>query len=320
MSQEPRYVGIDVSKATLDVGLRPTVETWSVPNDEKGIGELLRQLEELSPALVVLEASGGLELALVASLGAAGLPVVVVNPRQVRDFARATGKLAKTDALDAQVLALFAERVQPTPRPLPDADALALSGLMARRRQLVAMIVAERNRLDRALPPVRPGIQEHIAWLEEKLKELEGELRGRLQQSALWRERENLLRSVPGIGPVVTLTLLADLPELGTMNRKQIAALVGVAPLNRDSGVLRGRRTVWGGRGPVRTALYMTTLVATRFNPVIRTFYHRLCSAGKPKKVALVASMRKLLTILNAMLNHQTHWNPLVAQESASIS
>ena len=191
----------------------------------------MRQLEELSPALVVLEASRGLELALVASLGAAGLPVVVVNPRQVRDFARATGKLAKTDALDAQVLALFAERVQPTPRPLPDADALALSGLMARRRQLVAMIVAERNRLDRALPPVRPGIQEHIAWLEEKLKELEGELRGRLQQSALWRERENLLRSVPGIGPVVTLTLLADLPELGTMNRKQIAALVGVAPL-----------------------------------------------------------------------------------------
>ncbi len=322
MSQEPLYVGIDVSKATLDVGLRPTAQTWSVSNDEKGIRELLRRLGELSPTLVVLEASGGLELALVASLGEAGLPVVVVNPRQVRDFARATGKLAKTDALDAQVLALFAERVQPVPRPLPDADALVLSGLMARRRQLVARLrrVAERNRLDRALPPVRPGIQEHIVWLEEKRRELDGELNDALRESPLWQERENLLRSVPGIGPVVTLTLLAGLPELGTLDRKQIAALVGVAPLNRDSGVLRGRRTVWGGRGPVRTALYMATLVATRFNPVIRRFYQRLCSAGKPKKVALVASMRKLLTILNAMLKHHTPWNPFVAQVSCSIS
>ncbi len=246
--------------------------------------------------------------------------MAVVNPRQVRDFARATGKLAKTDALDAQVLALFAELVQPTPRPLPDADALALSGLMARRRQLVAMLVAERNRLARALPPVRPGIQEHIVWLEEKRRELDGELNHALRESPLWQERENLLRSVPGIGPVVTLTLLAGLPELGTLDRKQIAALVGVAPLNRDSGVLRGRRTVWGGRGPVRTALYMATLVATRFNPVIRRFYQRLCSAGKPKKVALVASMRKLLTILNAMLKHHTRWNPIVAQVSCSIS
>ena len=256
MTQEPLYVGIDVSKAALDVDLRPTTHPrWSVPNDEKGIGELVRRLGALSPNLVVLEASGGLEVALVASLGAPRLPVVVVNPRQVRDFARATGKLAKTDALDAQVLALFAERVRPTPRPLPDADALALSGLMSRRRQLVAMVVAERNRLNRALPPVRPGIQEHIVWLQEKLRELDGELNHTLRESPLWRERENLLRSVPGLGPVVTLTLLAGLPELGTLNRKQIAALVGVAPLNRDSGVLRGRRTVWGGRGSVRTAL-----------------------------------------------------------------
>ena len=230
MTQEPLYVGIDVSKAALDVGLRPTVQGWSVPNEEQGIAQLVRRLEELSPSLVVLEASGGLELPVVAALGAAGLPVVVVNPRQVRDFARATGKLAKTDALDAQVLALFAERVRPTPRPLPDAEALALGGLMARRRQLVAMIVAERNRLDRALPPVRPGIQEHIAWLEDKLKALDEELHHTLRGSPLWRERENLLRSVPGIGPVVSLTLLAELPELGTLNRKQVAALVGVAP------------------------------------------------------------------------------------------
>ena len=320
MTQQPLYVGIDVSKATLDVGLRPMARGWSVANDEEGICELERRLRALSPALVVLEASGGLELPLVASLGAAGLPIVVVNPRQVRDFARATGKLAKTDALDAQVLALFAERVRPTPRPLPDADALALSSLMARRRQLVGMLVAERNRLDRALPPVRPGIQEHISWLEEKLKELNGELSHTLRTSPLWREREDLLRSVPGVGPVVTLTLLAGLPELGTLNRKQIAALVGVAPLNRDSGVLRGRRTVWGGRAPVRTALYMATLVATRFNPVIRSFYHHLCSVGKPKKVALVASMRKLLTILNAMLKHGTHWDPIHAQAFSSLS
>ena len=320
MTQEPLYVGIDVSKAALDVGLRPMVQRWSVPNEERGIGELVRRLLELDPALVVLEATGGLELPVVAALGAAALPVVVVNPRQIRDFARATGKLAKTDALDAQVLALFAERVRPIPRLLPDAEALALSGLMARRRQLMAMLVAERNRLDRALPPVRPGIQEHIVWLEDKLRALDEELHHTLQGSPLWRERENLLRSVPGIGPVVTLTLLAELPELGTLNRKQVAALVGVAPLNRDSGVLRGRRTVWGGRGPVRTALYMATLVATRFNPVIRSFYHRLCAAGKPKKVALVASMRKLLTILNAMLKYRTPWDPIFTQKTDSIS
>ena len=320
VTQQPLYVGVDVSKAALDVGLSPTSEGWSVPNEEEGIDELVRRLRELSPALVVLEASGGLELPAVVGLGEAGLPVVVVNPRQVRDFAKATGKLAKTDALDAQVLALFAERVRPTPRPLPDADALALSGLMARRRQLVAMVVAERNRLTRALPPVRSGIQEHIAWLEDKLRDLDGELSRTLRESPLWQERENLLRSVPGIGPVVTLTLLAELPELGMLNRKQIAALVGVAPLNRDSGVLRGRRTVWGGRAPVRTALYMATLVATRFNPVIRSFYDRLCSTGKPKKVALVASMRKLLTILNAMLKHRTAWDPILVQESVSFS
>ena len=316
MIQQPQYVGIDVSKATLDVSVRPSSQQWSVLNEEQGISSLVGCLKTMDPALVVLEATGGLELPAVAALGSAGFPVVVVNPRQVRDFAKATGKLAKTDALDAQVLALFAERVQPTPRPLPDAEALVLSSLMARRRQLIAMLVAERNRLDRALDPVRLGIQEHIAWLEETLGGVDKALSQTLRKSPLWREREDLLRSVPGIGPVASATLVAGLPELGTLNGKQVAALVGVAPLNRDSGVLRGRRTVWGGRASVRTALYMATLVATRFNPVIRIFYQRLCSAGKPKKVALVASMRKLLTILNAMLKHRTPWNPATGLSS----
>jgi len=313
------FVGIDISKATLDVAVRPSSQRWSLPNDEEGISDLVHRLEGLSPALVVLEATGGLELPVVAALGAAGLPVVVVNPRQVRDFAKATGKLAKTDSLDAGVLALFAERVRPEVRPLADAEAQALGALLARRRQLIAMLVAEKNRFSRALPPVRPGIQEHIVWLQEKLNGLDSELGAAVRKSPLWRERENLLRSVPGIGPVLTVTLLAELPELGTLDRKQIASLVGVAPLNRDSGLLRGKRTTWGGRTAVRTALYMGALVATRFNPVIRASYQRLCAAGKPKKVALVACMRKLITILNAMLKHKTSWNPLPIQ-AESIS
>jgi transposase len=261
-----------------------------------------------------MEATGGLELPIVAALGTAGLPVVVVNPRQVRDFAKATGKLAKTDVLDAEVLALFAERVRPTPRPLPDVEAEALSALLARRRQLIAMLTAERNRLSRALLSMRPGIEEHIAWLEERVRALDEELSHSLRQSPLWRERENLLRSVPGVGPVLTITLLAELPELGALNRKQIAALVGVAPLNRDSGVLRGKRSVWGGRAPVRAALYMSALVATRFNPVIRSFYEHLRAAGKAKKLAITPCMRKLITILNAMLKHRTSWNPATAR------
>jgi transposase len=313
MAEQPVYAGIDVSKAILEVAVRPTSQRWSVANKEKGISRLVSRLQALSPALIVLEATGGLELPIVAALGAASLPVVVVNPRQVRDFARATGKLAKTDVLDAEVLALFAERVRPTPRPLPDAEAEALSALLARRRQLIAMLIAERNRLSRALLSMRPGIEEHIAWLEEKLRALDDELSHALRQSPLWRERESLLRSVPGVGPVLTITLLAELPELGALNRKQIAALVGVAPLNRDSGVLRGKRSVWGGRAPVRAALYMSALVATRFNPVIHGFYEQLRAAGKAKKLAITACMRKLITILNAMLKHRTAWNPATA-------
>ena len=310
MAEQPVCVGIDVSKATLDIAVRPTSQRWSVANKEKAISRLVSRLQALSPALIGMEATGGLELPIVAALGTAGLPVVVVNPRQVRDFARATGKLAKTDVLDAEVLALFAERVRPTPRPLPDAEAESLSALLARRRQLISMLIAERNRLSRALLSMRPGIEEHIAWLEEKLRALDKELFQAVRQSPLWRERENLLRSVPGVGPVLTITLLAELPELGALNRKQIAALVGVAPLNRDSGVLRGKRSVWGGRAPVRTALYMSALVATRFNPVIRGFYEHLRAAGKSKKLAITACMRKLITILNAMLKHRTSWNP----------
>jgi len=302
------YVGIDVAKERLDVAQRPSLEGWRVANDERGIAELVARLVQLKPALVVLEATGGMELPLVGALAAAGLPVVVINPRQAREFARATGRLAKTDAIDAQVLAQFAEAVRPQLRPLPDAAAQELSALMTRRRQLIEMLTAEKNRLRAAARAVRPDIQEHIHWLERRLADLDGDLSQTIRSSDIWREKDDLLQSAPGVGPVVSTTLLADLPELGTLNRKEIAALVGVAPLNRDSGTLRGRRTVWGGRSKVRAALYMATLVATQRNPVIRTFYQRLLSAGKPKKVALTACMRKLLTILNAILRSRTPW------------
>jgi transposase len=304
------YVGIDVSKATLDVAIRPTEKHWQVPHTEEGIRELVAVLAPMHPSLIVLEATGGLEVSLVAALARAKLPVAVVNPRQVRDFAKATGKLAKTDRLDALVLAHFAQGVHPTPRPLPDAEALALEGLLTRRRQVVGMLTAEKNRLQRAGTQLQPQIQEHIAWLEQSLAKLDDDLGRTLRESPLWREKEDLLRSVPGVGPVVSLTLLAELPELGTLDRRQIAALVGVAPLNRDSGTLRGRRTVWGGRARVRATLYMAALVASRWNPVIMAFYQRLLSAGKAKKVALTACMRKLLTILNAMLKNHTRWQP----------
>lgn len=304
------WVGIDVAKAQLDIAVRPSGQGWRAGNEEEGIGQLVARLQALSPALVVLEATGGWEHAVAGALAAAGLPVVVVNPRQVRDFAKATGKLAKTDRIDAQLLALFAERVRPDPRPLPDPQARALEALLTRRRQVVEMLTAEKNRLHRVLPKVRPGLEAHITWLERQVEELDDDLGRTLRESPLWREKEDLLRGVPGVGPVLTLTLLAELPELGTLDRREVAALVGVAPLNRDSGTLRGKRTVWGGRAPVRAALYMATLVATRFNPVIQAFYQRLCAAGKAKKVALTACMRKLLTILNAILKHRIPWQP----------
>ena len=247
-----------------------------------------------------------MELPLVAALAATSLPVVVVNPRQVRDFAKATGKLAKTDSIDSAVLAHFAEAVRPPVRPLRDAETQILNSLVARRHQVMTMLVSEKNRLRTASSPVRPRIEAHIAWLEQELGDLDQGLRQTLRQSPVWREKDDLLRTVPGVGEQVSLTLLAYLPELGTLDRRQIAALVGVAPFNRDSGTLRSKRTVWGGRAQVRATLYMGTLVASRYNPLIRTFYQRLLTAGKPKKVALVACMRKLLTILNSMIKHHS--------------
>lgn len=303
----PVFVGMDVSKARVDVALRPEGR-FSVANEEAGWAHILDRLREVPPQLVVLEATGGLEIPLTGVLAAAGLPVAVVNPRQVRDFAKATGRLAKTDALDAQTLAHFAEVLRPEPRPLPDEQTQALAALLARRRQLIEMLTAERNRLGTAPPPVRQSLQAHIAWLEGELTRTDRDLAQAIQASPVWREKEALLRSTPGVGPVLTTTLLANLPELGTLTGKQIAALAGVAPLNRDSGTWRGKRTVWGGRAQIRATLYMAALVAARHNPVIRAFYQRLCAAGKAKKAAVVACMRKLLLILNAMLKHRTPW------------
>ncbi|MGH7458442.1 MAG: IS110 family transposase, partial [Longimicrobiaceae bacterium] len=303
------FVGIDVSKARLDVALRPTGECWEVGNDGAGISTLETRLREASPALVVLEATGGYESAAVAALAAAGLPVVVVNPRQVRDFAKSTGQLAKTDRLDANVLALFAERVRPEPRELKSEEAQEFEALLTRRRQLIEMITAERNRRGIARPTVKPRIQKHLRWLERELGKADDDLDQTIQDSPLWRAKETLLRSVPGVGPVLSRTLIAELPELGRLSHKQIAALVGVAPLNCDSGKHKGKRFVWGGRAPVRAALFMGALVAKQHNPVIRSFYERLLARGKPKKVALVACMRKLLVILNSMLRHNTPWD-----------
>jgi transposase len=304
------FVGIDVAKAQLDIALRPTGERWALTNDDAGIAVLVPRLQAIAPQLIVLEATGSYQRAVVAALAAAGLPVAVVNPRQARDFAKATGQLAKTDALDARALAHFAEAVRPMPRPLPDTQADELRAWLARRRQLVTMRTAEQNRLGSAPPRLQPDIQAHITWLNTRLTTLDDDLDTTLRASPVWREREELLRSVPGIGPVCARTLLLDLPELGTLNRQRLAALVGVAPLNRDSGTLRGRRTTWGGRAHVRATVYMSTLVAVRYNPVFNAFYERLRAAGKAAKLALTACMRKLLTILNAMVKHHAPWQP----------
>ena len=317
MGSEPRFVGIDVSKAHLDVAVRPAGKRWVLPYDETGIEGLVPQLVDLGPALVLLEATGGLEMPLVAALAAAALPVVVVNPRQVRDFARATGTLAKTDTLDAGVLAHFADAVRPDVRPLKDAETQALNSLTARRHQVMTMLVSEKNRLGTAIGAVSPRIEAHIAWLEQELSDLDEGLRQTLRRSPVWREKDDLLRTVPGVGEQLSLTLLANLPELGTLNRREVAALVGVAPYNRDSGALRGKRAVWGGRSRVRAVLYMGALVASRHNPAVRDFYQRLLAAGKPKKVALVACMRKLLVILNSMLKHGSPWCDVTQPEVA---
>jgi len=316
MVDVPCFVGIDVAKAQLDIAVRPSGERWAVPNDAGGVVTLVDRLQALHPTLIVLEATGGLERAATAALAIAGLPVVVVNPRQARDFARATGQLAKTDALDARALAHVADVIRPTPRPLPDAQTQELRALLGRRQQLVVMRTAEQNRLAGTRGRLQTDIEAHIVWLNARLATLDDDIETLIRASPLWRENDDLLQSAPGIGPVCARTLVLELPELGTLTRQQIAALVGVAPLNCDSGTFRGRRGIWGGRATVRAVLYMAALVASRRNSVIRNFYKRLRDKGKAPKVALVACMHKLLTILNAMIKHKTRWSEIIPQTS----
>lgn len=308
-------VGIDVAKKHLDLAIRfdsgEEVETPHFENNSEGIAQLEELLCEVDPERIVLEATGGYERPVSAALAAAGLPVAVVNPRQVRDFARATGRLAKTDEIDARVLALFAERIQPEIRPAPSKDQEVFSGLVARRQQFQKMKTAEQNRLGTApSEAVRSDIEAHLSFLEERLAETERQIEEAVENSPLWRKEEDLLCSVPGVGQKTAHVLMAELPELGEANRQEIAKLAGVAPLNCDSGQRRGRRSTWGGRASVRKALYMATLSATRYNQKIRAFYNRLIDRGKAKKTALVACMRKLLVIMNTMMKNRTHWNP----------
>lgn len=302
------FVGIDISKVNLDIAVWGSEVVWQFSNEEEGIHELVKRLKELSPTMIVVEATGGLEVLLVAEMSYAKLPVVVVNPTRVRDFGRSTGRLAKTDKMDARLLAHFAQAVRPQMRPLRTKEEEHLNALVTRRRQVVEMLTAEKNRRGTTRSALRERLQEHINWLEAELRELDEEIAGFIKQSPLWKEKEELLRSVPGVGAVTSATILAELPELGTLDRQKIAALVGVAPLNKDSGRKRGKRRVFGGRAPVRRTLYMAVLCATKFNPVIKAFYEKLLQRGKEKKVALTASMRKLLVILNAIVRHGEPW------------
>jgi transposase len=304
-----RYVGIDVSKAALDVWVRPDGEGHSFSNDDVGIARLVERMGTLAPKRIVLEATGGFETFVVAGLSEVELPVIVVNPRQIRYFAKSIGRLAKTDAIDARVIAHYAEAIHPEIRPIPDRQSRKLAATLARRRQIVEMITAEQNRYSSAHGSLRERIAAHIDYLKRELAELEAQLKEQIAQHPNWRERDRIITSIPGAGPVLSSTLIAELPELGTLSNKQVASLVGVAPHNRDSGSIRGKRSIWGGRAPVRATLYMAALSAIRWNPIIRAFYLRLTSAGKAKKIALGACMRKLLIILNAMLRHQSPWS-----------
>lgn len=321
MDTPPIFVGIDISKARLDGYCRPQAEPFSHPNDEAGIAAVVARLGGLGPTLVVLEATGGLEAPLAAAPAAAKLPVAVVNPRQVRDLARAMGTLAKTDAIDARVLARFAEKVRPEVRDLPDEEARRFEAILTRRRQLLEMRVAEQNRLAAATAPkVRRDLQAHVRYLDRRVKEMDAELEAAIEKSEVYRAKDDLLRGVPGIGPVASRTLLASPPELGKLDGKKIAALAGLAPMARDSGTIRGRRRICGGRAEVRSALYMATLSAVRYNPTLKAFYDRLRDAGKPAKVALTAAARKLLTILNAMLKANQAWAPPSGQVASSVA
>jgi transposase len=302
------FVGIDISKAWLDIAVHESEVTWRAGNDEIGIAGLIKRLKQMKPTLIVLEATGGYEMQLVAELAQAKLPVVVTNPRKVRAFARSTGKLAKTDKLDAKVLAHFAAAIRPAVRPMPSEEEEQLTGLLVRRRQLVDMLTIEKNRLHTVRPALRDDIQEHIAWLQDKLSKMDEEIDQFVRKSTLWKEKDTILRSVPGVGRVTSCTLLAMLPELGVLNRQEIAALVGVAPVNKDSGRKQGKRRVYGGRATVRSVLYMAALSAKKHNPRIRKFYEDLLRRGKEKKVALTACMRKLIVILNAMVHTNQPW------------
>jgi transposase len=305
-----------VSKTQLDVAVSPSGETTSFANTDGGIEKFVAWAKGFQPGLIVLEATGGLEMLATGRLTAADFPVAVVNPRQVRDFAKATGRLAKTDRIDAQVIAQFGQAINPVPRALKDEETQRLSALLVRRRQLVDMLTAEKNRLSRAHLRIQKDVKQHIAWLEKRIVKTEGELATAIKASPIWRAKEKILTSAGGVGPVLAMTLLCRLPELGDLNRRQISALVGVCPFNRDSGTMRGKRSIFGGRADVRAALYMSTLAATRFNPPIKAFYDRLIRAGKLPKVALTACMRKLLTILNTMVKHQQTWQPQLLQKT----
>lgn len=308
-----KFVGIDVSKDTLDVCLDPTGQRLRVAHDEAGIAEVLGQLKAFEPTLIVIEATGGLELRLASELAGHGMPLAVINPRQGRDFAKATGQLAKTDAVDAAVLAAFARAIRPQVRPLKEAFVRELDELLTRRRQLVDIRVQESLRLGKASKVQKKSLTAHIAWLDERIADLDDDLSGRLRASEAWRAKDDLLRSIPGVGAVTSLTMLAKCPELGSLNRREIAKLVGVAPLANDSGKHRGKRFTWGGRADVRSVLYMSTVSAIRHNPVIKAFAERLAKAGKPAKVVIVACMRKLLTIMNTMIKNNAPWNPQTA-------
>jgi transposase len=308
------YIGIDMAKDEMEVKVHEGQSSCTYANDENGIATLMTQMKSLSPTLIVVEATGGYENAVAVELQSNGFPVAVVNPRHIRDFAKSIGILAKTDKIDARVIARYAATVQPAPRMLPEAETQALGALIMRRRQVVAMMTSEKNRLQQAAPAVKRHIQLHIAWLEQELDDINKELKKMVKDNPEWKEKSDIMQSVPGVGPNLATTLLADFPELGSLNRKQTAALGGVAPFNRDSGTLRGKRMIWGGRDAVRTATYMSVFVAIRFNHLLKTFFDRLIATGKVRKVAMVACMRKLLCILNAMLKNRTTWNQSIPQ------
>lgn len=309
MNTQLKFIGVDVSKNSLDIYLRPEGKKWSIAYNDQEIKSLVKQLLAIGPSLIVIEATGGLEVQLVSQLATAKLPVVVCNPRQIRDFAKATGKLAKTDKIDAEVIAHFADAIRPEIRPLKDEQTQSLTELLTRRSQLVDMLTAEKNRFKQASTTVKKNIQRHIKWLEKHLEDVENSLEKLIKETPVWREKDKLIQSIPGVGPIMSLALLTCLPELGTINRRQIASLVGVAPFNRDSGKFKGKRSIWGGRSSVRSVLYMCALTAIRCNPIIKSFYNRLVKVGKLPKVAITACMRKLLVTLNVMIKNSTAWS-----------